>query len=946
MKWEYWVYGMGSLILLLIVIGIGYWFLKRRFTRERFVFVAFSVHSFHATTIILELLSVPSLTEFLIVSAQKWGFNIPFIKPSPEYIVGSAFIWFCLMVYSYLIFNKWNSPIKTTRQAQEEKEQLKASILADFRAEFKHIIGLEKLALYTGEKDKENKRKLLNQVDSTPLAWHRNAAELLPLIGKYRIDEEEWDKELRCFISTYRNEHPVCIYCIHEAPKDDHYNILIDCLQEEHPTIKHIVVMIEDGNKPKVTTKQGNFKITIYYKATLLDTLIDVSDYQRHLQQLFYNEGTMRTDIALDEIYVPLDYYETTEEEERKALQPFIQDWLDNDTSNRHLALLGEYGQGKSVQSLRLALDLLEAKHPRIPLLITLGGLSPRTLNPLSLLGGWGGHYDFKAKALLKLHREGRLLLIFDGFDEMDLVGDPEMRFQHFETLWQFAKSPKAKILITGRPNFFLDDAEEKRSLGIDRPAHPNSSYCETIHLRKMNLPQIKQALRATEPEIQQSILSKIAENPKGNLYDLASRPSTLFQIGCVWEPAKFHEYKDKLYAAIVIKEFIQFSYERQELKHNKPFLTTDERHYFMQGIAVSMVNEDESKNQISPESLREIVHQLYDNIPDNLPSTSTSHQTSRKPLKERNKEAPSPKESTLIDVCACGLLIKDPMNGHGFKFAHKSFLEYLFSDFCAARLLGQQENVVSALDPLYTKASLRFSETTFNLVAELIAQYYNLDKNPQKKMLNEITSRSSIYIKIHFASKKTAAIALVFSISSMFLANKNKEALYKAKVSIESSIKHLNSVKKEKSILDDFLLINEDSQKIAKETFEKVTTSSETIKNALEKSNTDLKIAEKNLAKKKASLLYSTVFLFLNFIVIVFLTIIILLNFLNFKSKKIKINTLIQIWYLSCIKMGINRDALYRIVPSKSLNEIINISRYKNLLKKYITQNKKTPQP
>ncbi len=769
MKWEYWLIAALSVIVLILLVIMLF---RRNYTRERFAFFMVMVQLPLLTLIISEVLGGPSLIEFVLFSANKlFGLNIPIEKVDWSDKVLALVPYFGFNFILLRIYNNWESDIKSVRQAQEEKEQLKASVVDDLKAELKHLTKIEKLELYTGEQDQRHQRPLLNQVDTTPLAWHRNAAEILPLIGKYQIDtDEDWHPKMKCFISTYgKNKTPVCIHCIHKAPKNADYRTVIQWLQNNYPAVHHIIVMVEDGNHAEKNIQQSLFEITIYYKATLLDNLIDVSDYKRHLKKLFYKQGIMGTDITLDEIYVPLDYYEKDKEEERKALKPFIQEWLDKDTSNRHLALLGEYGQGKSVQSLRLALDLLEAEHPRIPLLITLGGMSPRTLNPLYLLGGWGAHYDFKAKALLQLHQEGRLLLIFDGFDEMDLAGDPEMLLQHFESLWQFAKSPKAKILITGRPNFFLGKEEERRALGIDRPAHPNSSYCEAIHLHKMNTQQIAQALRVTEPEIQQSILSKIAENPKGNLYDLASRPVTLFQIGCVWEPAKFHEYKDRLYSATVIKEFIQYSSGREEAKSQKrptnpPFLTTDERHYFMQGIAVAMVNETEYSNQISPESLREIVSHLYDHIPDDLSSTSNSHQASRKPLKERTKQSHAPKESTLIDVCACGLLIKDPINGHGFKFAHKSFLEYFFSDFCAAKLLGQQENIVKVFDTLYTAKELNFSKTTFDLTTELIAEHYNTPNNTQdiaKQSLYALTNIKLGILRVYLTGAGAMAMAV-----------------------------------------------------------------------------------------------------------------------------------------------------------------------------------------
>jgi len=102
---------------------------------------------------------------------------------------------------------------------------------------------------------------------------------------------------------------------------------------------------------------------------------------------------------------------------------------------------LGEYGQGKSTSSLLLCYHLIaqlaEQPDTRIPILIELRGKNPHTLTSEELLATWAHHYDISIQALLHLHMAGRLLLIFEGFDEIDLSGDTEARISHFRTLWR-----------------------------------------------------------------------------------------------------------------------------------------------------------------------------------------------------------------------------------------------------------------------------------------------------------------------------------------------------------------------------------------------------------------------------------------------------------------------------------------------------------------------------
>lgn len=71
--------------------------------------------------------------------------------------------------------------------------------------------------------------------------------------------------------------------------------------------------------------------------------------------------------------------------------------------------------------------------------------------------------------------------MIFDGFDKVDSSGDIFAHIEHFRTLWGLCY-PKAKMLVTGRPNSLLDDAELKATLGIQE-ASQERPYCQSVYL-------------------------------------------------------------------------------------------------------------------------------------------------------------------------------------------------------------------------------------------------------------------------------------------------------------------------------------------------------------------------------------------------------------------------------------------------------------------------------
>ena len=136
---------------------------------------------------------------------------------------------------------------------------------------------------------------------------------------------------------------------------------------------------------------------------------------------------------------------------------------------NEHLAIMGEYGQGKTVLAHKLVREILNRpeEFDRIPILISLRGRSPRNESGLDILSKWAAQYDVPPRALEELHRAGKLLLILDGFDEMDLVGDTQLLRDHFSRIWGLAKYPNSRIIVTGRQNLFTDDSERRAAIGI-----------------------------------------------------------------------------------------------------------------------------------------------------------------------------------------------------------------------------------------------------------------------------------------------------------------------------------------------------------------------------------------------------------------------------------------------------------------------------------------------
>ncbi|MFG2045838.1 NACHT domain-containing protein [Micromonospora sp. NPDC048935] len=152
------------------------------------------------------------------------------------------------------------------------------------------------------------------------------------------------------------------------------------------------------------------------------------------------------------------------------GLGEYVRSWLDDDTKE-HLSILGEFGMGKSWFSLHFAWTIAQEwraakasgrKRPRLPLVIPLRDYA-KAVSLESLFSEFffrkheilpGGYGVFEA-----LNRMGRLLLIFDGFDEMAARVDRQAMINNF---WELARAvvPGSKVLLTCRTEHFPEARE------------------------------------------------------------------------------------------------------------------------------------------------------------------------------------------------------------------------------------------------------------------------------------------------------------------------------------------------------------------------------------------------------------------------------------------------------------------------------------------------------
>jgi predicted NACHT family NTPase len=286
--------------------------------------------------------------------------------------------------------------------------------------------------------------------------------------------------------------------------------------------------------------KEDNQGLFCYTFDELLDQHADFSKYLDLLEAEVKRKG-------IDRMYVPLactkeEFDPITQEklgvsyydEDDGWIDGYIDNWL-NDRSKEHISILGEFGTGKTWLTLHYAWTALQryrdakeqgVERPRIPLVIPLRDYA-KAVTVESLFS----EFFFRKYEILdgysvfeQLNRMGKLLFIFDGFDEMADRVDSQKMINNF---WELAQVvvPGSKAILTCRSEHFPEAKAGRALLNAELEASTSAltgepPQFEVLELEKFNDDQIRQVLsfRAGASTVEQ-----IMGNPQ--LLDLARRP-------------------------------------------------------------------------------------------------------------------------------------------------------------------------------------------------------------------------------------------------------------------------------------------------------------------------------------------------------------------------------------------------------------------------------------
>ncbi|MUG98832.1 NACHT domain-containing protein [Scytonema sp. UIC 10036] len=283
--------------------------------------------------------------------------------------------------------------------------------------------------------------------------------------------------------------------------------------------------------------KKENRHLACYTFDELIDEEVDFSGYLDWLE----NEIKRR---EIDTKYVPLACIKEEFDRDTKSrlgrsrydnIDSYINLWL-ADPAKEHISILGEFGTGKTWFAFHYAWQIMQQyrdaktqglERPRLPLVIPLRDYA-KALTIESLFSEFFfRQHEIRTKYSVfeHLNRMGKLLLIFDGFDEMADRIDRQKMINNF---WELAKVvvPGSKVILTCRTEHFPEAKEGRAVLRAELQAPPTGKLIgetpqfEVLELETFNDEQIRKVLSF---KAETATVDLVMGNQQ--LLDLARRP-------------------------------------------------------------------------------------------------------------------------------------------------------------------------------------------------------------------------------------------------------------------------------------------------------------------------------------------------------------------------------------------------------------------------------------
>ncbi len=369
-------------------------------------------------------------------------------------------------------------------------------------------------------------------------------------------------------------------------------------------------------------------------------------------------------------LYVPqrLCFQEGEKERQGDALDT-VTGWL-ADRYGRFVLILGDFGTGKTFFLHELARRMGEEQGPLTPILIEMHALEKgRNLDELVAQHlARSGMERIDLKAFRYMLEQGRIALLFDGFDELALRVTYDRAAEHFATLVEAARG-NAKVVVTSRTQHFVSDRQIRTALG------------ERVEL--LTGRRIARLQHFDETQIRRFLVNRLGDEAAaearfqllGEVRDLLGLSQNPRMLGFIADQSEqdLRAAKEKdgaitsasLYQ-LLLERWLVGEYERHQPRGALPALTVEERWDAVNQLALRLWQRTERAVDV-----RELTEEVARAV---------------EALAERSLS----EEEAAHQVGSGTLLVRDDVGA--FSFIHQSVLEWLVARQ-AARELGEAKS-------------------------------------------------------------------------------------------------------------------------------------------------------------------------------------------------------------------------------------------------------------
>jgi formylglycine-generating enzyme required for sulfatase activity/GTPase SAR1 family protein len=384
--------------------------------------------------------------------------------------------------------------------------------------------------------------------------------------------------------------------------------------------------------------------------------------------------------------YVP-EYYiqprcHDAKERNKGLLHEYVCEWL-ADPKRKLLAILGDYGIGKTSFCYKFASDL--TKSQRSPVVIELKTIREENISWENLI---------KKEIAVRKPPGEDIVLILDGFDELSLKFDKEKVVREIQNLSETTRD-FGKVVLTSRTQFFRDRDDEFRSLVRHElksrrgPVDiPTPERFELIYISPFGNEEIKAYLTSALGEKRalafwDHIIEKVFD-----LKDLARRPILLKQI------IRYSEDIRKIEGEVTpgkIYEVVTEGWAEREGKRAPENIML-----FMEELAFLLLTGEKYEHRLHFKILRDVVNRYFD--------------------KETQDRLALTPDNLDYQIRNCSFLSRNDAQGY-YAFAHRSFIEYFVARKLAREIPKNKAKEIKITDETALFVSEFISPAVYDMV-------------------------------------------------------------------------------------------------------------------------------------------------------------------------------------------------------------------------------------